>query len=96
MDEVIESLGRDVHVSLDLDVLDPALMPAVGTPEPGGLSWSTLLDLLRAVSLKRRIMGIDMTELTPLPGNPASDFVAAKTLYRLIGYALASMAREGR
>ena len=88
--EVNDALDGEVYISLDLDVFDPSLVPAVGTPEPGGLGWREVMGLLRAVSRRHRIAGLDMSELTPIAGNPASDFFAAKTLYRIIGYALES------
>jgi len=64
-------------------------MPATGTPEPGGLDWYEAVDLLRAVSERSRIVGFDVVELAPLAGHVASDFLAARLVYRLIGLALA-------
>ena len=58
---VIDALTPAVYVSIDLDVLDPALMPAVGTPEPGGMSWHDLIGLVRAVARERKIVGFDVT-----------------------------------
>ncbi len=86
-DEAIESVGDEAYVTVDLDFFDPALVPATGTPEPGGGDWYTALAFLRALSLRRRIVGFDIMELAPLPGQPASDFLAAKLLYRMLGYA---------
>jgi agmatinase len=83
---VIDSLSQNVHVSIDLDVLDPSVMPAVGTPEPGGMSWHDVTGLLRAVALERDIVGFDVVELSPEEGPEASAFTAAKLVYKLIGY----------
>ena len=76
----------DVFVSIDLDVFDPAIMPATGTPEPGGIYWKDVLRLLKQVSFSCRISGFDVVELAPLPGMVAPDFLAAKLIYRLMGY----------
>ena len=83
---IIGRLGRNVHVSVDLDVLDPAIMSAVGTPEPGGLDWHQITSLLRAVAEERRIVGFDMTELSPGLGPPACSYTAAKLVYKLVAY----------
>ena len=78
-------------MTFDLDALDPSALPATGTPEPGGLDWYEAVDLLAAVSRSTRIVGFDVVELAPLPGQVASDFLAARLTYRLIGLALASV-----
>ncbi|MBN1827682.1 MAG: agmatinase [Deltaproteobacteria bacterium] len=83
---ICEKLTEDVYVTLDLDVLDPSLMPATGTPEPGGLGWWDVMTLLRTVATERTIRGFDVVELCPIPGMIAPDFTAAKLVYRLMGY----------
>ena len=83
---IIGRLGKNVHVSVDLDVLDPAIMSAVGTPEPGGLDWHQITSLLRAVAQERRIVGFDVTELSPGLGPPACSYTAAKLVYKLVAY----------
>jgi len=88
MDEAVERLGQDVYVTVDLDGLDPTVMPATGTPVPGGLGWYATLGLLRRVAERRRIIGFDVMELAPLEGLNAPDFLAARLTYKLIGYAL--------
>lgn len=88
MDEVVARLERDVYVTVDVDGLDPTLMPATGTPEPGGLGWYTLLRLLRRVAERRRVIAMDLTELAPVPGLHAPDFIAARLVFKMIGYAL--------
>jgi agmatinase len=84
---VIEALPEEVYVTVDLDAFDPAIMPATGTPEPGGLGWYRALSVLRAVAASRRIVGFDVVELAPIAGLVAPDFLAAKLVYRLLGYA---------
>jgi agmatinase len=88
---ILRHLRGDVYISVDLDVLDPAFMPATGTPEPGGIGWIALLRLMRAVSEKCRIRGFDVVELSPIPGLNAPDFLAAKLTYRMMGYTLNSL-----
>lgn len=84
---VMDALPEEVYITVDLDAFDPAIMPATGTPEPGGLDWYRTLAVLREVARHRRIVGFDVVELAPLPGNVAPDFLAAKLIYRLLGYA---------
>lgn len=81
----LDYIPEDVYVSVDLDVLDPSIMPATGTPEPGGLGWYDLIDLLKRVISGRRVLGFDVVELCPQPGNVAPDFAAAKLIYKLMG-----------
>jgi agmatinase len=83
----LEALSDQVYVSIDLDVLDPSLMAAVGTPEPGGMAWEEVTGVVRAVAAQRRIVGFDVTELSPGEGPEACAFIAAKLVYKLIGYA---------
>lgn len=83
---ICQDLHGDVFVSIDLDVFDPSIMPATGTPEPGGIYWKDVLRLLKKVSQSCRIRGFDVVELAPLPGIVAPDFMAAKLIYRLMGY----------
>jgi len=85
--DVIEKLGPNVYVSIDLDVLDPSIMSAVGTPEPGGMGWHEVTTLLSKVAEQRRIVGFDVVELSPSEGAEACAFTAAKLVYKMIGYA---------
>ena len=85
-EKICTHLDGDVYVTIDLDVLDPSCMPATGTPEPGGVSWRHLLMLLRPLAKKCKIRGLDVVELSPLPGQVAPDFLAAKLIYRIMGY----------
>jgi len=86
IDEIVNSLKKNVYLSFDLDALDPSIMPSTGTPEPGGLGWYEVLELIKEVSRKRRIVGADMVELDPISGLSAPDFLAAKLVYKIIGY----------
>ena len=85
-DVVIDGLKENVYLSLDCDFFDPALMPAVGTPEPGGFAWDESMSFLRRIAEKRRIVGFDVTELSPIEGLLYPQFVIAKLIYKLIGY----------
>jgi len=85
---VADQLSDSVYVTFDLDALDSSVMSAVGTPEPGGLHWDEVSDLLDVVSRRRRIVGFDVTELAPALGPRANAQLAAKLTYRLIGLAL--------
>lgn len=87
MAEVAERLDNDVYITFDIDGMDPTLVPSTGTPVPGGLGWYQVLRLLRRVAKRRRIVGMDLTELAPLPGFHAPDFLAARLAYKMIGYA---------
>ncbi|HIL31365.1 MAG TPA: agmatinase [Dehalococcoidia bacterium] len=86
-ESILDILSGSVYVSVDLDVLDPALLPAVGTPEPGGLAWHQLVSLLDKVAESRRIVGFDVCELAPADGPPACSYTAAKLVYKLVAYA---------
>ena len=83
----LSHLSEHVYVSVDLDVFDPSMMAAVGNPEPGGMGWEQVTGLLKAVAEARRIVGFDVTELSPGEGPEACAFTAAKLTYKLIGYA---------
>lgn len=85
MDEAIGKLSDNVYLTLDLDALDPSIMPAVGTPQPGGFDWYTLLKLLRKLAKSKNVVGFDVMEFMPIPGMHAPDFTAAKLVYKLIG-----------
>jgi agmatinase len=89
MDDVIARLPQDVYLSFDVDGFDPSLVPATGTPEPGGLSWYPVLKLLRRVFHERNVVAADVVELAPIPGLAAPDFLVAKLVYKMIGYRFA-------
>jgi len=87
-----EILPRDfpeqIYITFDVDCFDAAIMPATGTPEPGGLNWYQVMDLLHKVAEKRMICGFDVVELAPIRGMQAPDFTVAKLVYNLIGLAV--------
>lgn len=88
LEHIVASLRHNVYVSIDLDVFDPSIMPAVGTPEPGGMQWHEVLNLLRLVAQHKQIIGFDLVELCPKEGPASCAFLAAKLAYKLIGYAV--------
>lgn len=86
--DVVRCLKSKVYITFDCDGLDPTIIPATGTPEPGGLSWDATLDLLRIVGRSREIIGCDIVELAPARNSPVSDYNLAKLAYRMMGYAM--------
>ena len=84
--KVLDDLHPDVYVTIDLDGFDPSIIPATGSPEPGGLDWYQVTSLLRAVASHKKIVGFDVVELLPQPGDHASNFLAAKLVYKCLGY----------
>jgi agmatinase len=96
IDAVVDSLADDVYLTIDVDAMDPAIMPATGTPEPGGLSWSEITALVRATAERRRVVAADVVELSPIPGMVAPNFLAAKLIYKLLTYKYASDPRARR
>ena len=86
LDKIVDSVkGKDLYVTIDMDVLDPSVMPGTGTPEPDGLSYSELVGILDKVSKETNIVGFDCVEVMPLPGSVVSEFTAAKLIYKMIG-----------
>lgn len=83
-DSALDKLSDAVYITIDLDVLDPSIMPSTGTPEPGGMDWYMLTGLIQRVAERRRIVGFDVVELLPNRHNPAPDFLAAKLVYRTL------------
>ena len=79
--------GRRVYLTIDVDGLDPAIVPATGTPEPDGLTWSETLQILRTLADNASIVGMDCVELAPQDNLHAADFAVAKLLYKTISYA---------
>lgn len=91
---IVEGLSRDVYVTVDLDAIDPSECPGVGTPEPGGMSWFELTDLIAQLASRHRIVGFDITELMPIAGDIRSEFLAARLLYRMWGWSLVSQGKH--
>lgn len=86
---MLKALTEDVYITIDLDVFDPSIMSSTGTPEPGGLDWYTLLELIESVVMKKKVVGMDVTELLPSSVNRAPDFLAAKLVYRVLSMVFA-------
>jgi agmatinase len=93
IDRVVNTLPEKVYVTIDVDGLDPAIMPSTGTPEPGGLSWYEALALLRATIERRQVVACDVVELSPIPGLMAPNFLCAKLVYKILTYRFAELAR---
>lgn len=86
MDKLLNLLSENVYITIDLDVFDPSIMPSTGTPEPGGLFWYEVLNLIRKVNQKCNLVGFDVVELCPNKINKAPDFMAAKLIYKTLSY----------
>ena len=84
--DVVNKLSKNVYITIDLDVFDLAVMPATGTPEPGGLSWHQVINLLKKVTEKRSVVGFDVVELCPSEYSYPQDYLAAKLIYKLLSY----------
>jgi agmatinase len=84
--QVIETLTKNVYITIDLDVFDPSIMPSTGTPEPGGLLWYDVIALLKTLCQQKNLVGFDIVELCPIPNIKAPDFTAAKLIYKLLSY----------
>ena len=83
---LVDGLADSVYVTVDVDGLDPSVVPATGTPEPGGLRWWDVLELLREVFARRRVVGMDVVELAPTPLLRAADFAAARLVAKMLSY----------
>ena len=90
LNAMIDRLGPNVYISVDLDVLDPSLMPSVGTPEPGGMDWHQITKILGGVARSRRVVGFDVCELSPNAGPVSSSYTAAKLVYKLVAHVAAT------
>jgi agmatinase len=86
IDRVLQQLEGSIYISFDLDVFDASLMPSTGTPEPGGLSWNGSMQILRRVFQEKTVVGFDVVELAPRKNDHASDYTAAKLVYKLLSY----------
>lgn len=93
IDEIVAPLaGRPVYITFDLDGFDASLMPATGTPEPGGLFWDDAINIIRAASqVADEIVGADIVELAPISGLHACDFLAAKLAYKILAYRFSAL-----
>jgi len=84
--KVLDDLGPNVYLTIDLDGFDPSIVPATGSPEPGGLDWHQVTSLVRAVAAHKKIVAMDVVELLPQLGDHASAVLAAKLIYKCLGY----------
>jgi len=85
-DRVLNALSETVYVTIDIDGFDPSFAPGTGTPEPGGLDWYQVTGLLRLVAAEKKVVGADITEVMPIPGQAVTEFLAARLAYKLISY----------
>lgn len=86
MYDLMNKLNKNVYITIDLDVFDSSIMPSSGTPEPGGMLWHQMLDILQKVNQKSNIVGFDVVELCPMKYNKAPNYLAAKLVYQLLTY----------
>ena len=86
--QIVAETRENVYVTIDVDIFDPSIMSAVGTPEPGGMQWQEVLDIISSVALHRNIVGFDLMEFCPREGPASCAFLLAKLAYKLIGYAI--------
>lgn len=86
IDAILERLTDHVYLTIDLDGFDPSILPATGTPEPGGLGYYEVLNLAKELIRRKKLLGFDVVELCPIDQNKASDFLASKLIYQLLSY----------
>lgn len=86
VDRALDALGEHVYVTIDIDAFDPAYAPGTGTPEPGGLDWYQVTALLRLVAAEKTVVGADIVEVSPIPGQVVTEFLAARLAYKLMCY----------
>jgi len=86
IEKSISLMTDKVYITFDLDALDPSIMPATGTPEPGGLNWNTTINYLRKVFSRKEVVGFDLVELAPIEGLTAPQFLVAKLYYKMLSY----------
>jgi len=84
--KIVSACRENVYLTIDLDVLDPGIMPSTGTPVPGGISYLQLLGLLKELFSKKNVLSSDIVELMPIKGLHAPDFLAASLCYKLLSY----------
>jgi agmatinase len=89
VEKILKNTKKNLYMTIDLDVLDPSEMPSTGTPEPDGMRYGQVKDIIKGVLAKRKLIGMDINELNPIPGIVAPNFLAAKLIYCILGYAFA-------
>lgn len=86
VDKILNLLSDSVYISLDVDILDPSIMPSTGTPEPNGWQWNEICSFLHKIILNKNVIGLDVVEHSPIKELKAPDYTAAKLIYRIMGY----------
>lgn len=86
MEQSIALMGKQVYITLDLDVFDPSILPGTGTPEPGGMLWYPMLKYLKKIFAEKEVLGFDIVELAPVEDQPASEFLVSKLYYKMLSY----------
>jgi agmatinase len=87
--EIVDTLSENVYLTIDVSGLDPSIMPATKSPEPGGMNWYQLIELIKIVCIRKNVVAADIVELAPIASHHAPDFLVAKLLYKLIGHRFA-------
>ena len=86
MDKAIDLMTDNVYITIDLDAFDPSILPATGTPEPGGMLWYETLYFLQRIINEKKLVGFDIVELCPNEHSKPSNFLAAKLYYKILSY----------
>jgi len=86
IDLILNTLGKNVYITFDVDYFDPSIMPSTGTPEPNGFYWDETMRLLKHVCSERNLVGFDVVELAPQKNFPFPDFLTAKLIYKILNY----------
>jgi len=86
MDDAVAQMTEDVYITVDLDAFDSSIMPATGTPEPGGMTWNQVCSILKKTFVNKNVVGFDIVELAPINGNHAPQYLAAKLYYKMLSY----------
>jgi agmatinase len=86
IEEAVDSLTDNVYLTIDIDGLDPSIMPTTGTPEPGGLGWYETLKLIKRLAKKRKVVGMDLVEYSYFENQDAPAFLCSKLVYKSLAY----------
>lgn len=86
IEKALKLITEKVYITIDLDAFDPSILPATGTPEPGGLQWYPTLELLKGICQEKNVLGFDIVELAPIENHKISEFLAAKLYYKILSY----------
>lgn len=86
IEKALKLMTEKVYITIDLDAFDPSILPATGTPEPGGLQWYPTLELLKRICQEKNVLGFDIVELAPIENHKSSEFLAAKLYYKILSY----------